>query len=261
MLCCRTGELREAVRGVGYFAGKSACAVGRSMPRRPDAGALSIEEMPVLSCFRFRRVGAESAFVPRPPRRTNHRAWWTLMLLKWFFELGDNPAFYDSDSPQSRDIADSYSMSMVIAEYLSEGRVPDSWIFKGPDTAAGVYGEVEWFIGSYAISDFRLEDGMAEFLVLNKSGWRSGTRLPVTWQWAVQHRTSRTLTEFIGDAPRGGVLKSKVLSNFPWTTGVPGAMRVLDHLPSFGGDWEQIYRVRMPWPEAPGMEAAADAGR
>ncbi len=249
MLCCRFGDAPEA-------------PMRRTIPSAlplsalpGDGDSLGLEEIPMLSRYRLRAFRAEfSSSVPRPPRRTRHRAWWTVMLLKWFFELGENPAFYDSDSPQSLDIADSFSMSMIVDEYLLTGAIPEGWIFRGPDTALGAYGEVEWFIGSYSIIGFHRANGTAEFLVYNKSGWRSGTRLPVTWQYAVRRKTSRTVTEFIDDAPRGSVLKYKILYAFPGLARIPAAVFLLDMLPSFGGDWEQFYLIRMPWPEREGGE-------
>ena len=56
---------------------------------------------------------------------------------------------------ESQDIANSYSMKEVKKEYFKTGKIPTGWSFTGPKTATGNLGEVEWFIGTYSIRNFR----------------------------------------------------------------------------------------------------------
>ena len=93
--------------------------------------------------------------VPKPPRLTDNKANWLHMTWMWFFEQGKNPIYFDCKSPESQDIAESYSMKEVKKEYFKTGKIPTGWDFIGPKTATGNLGEVEWFIGTYSIRNFR----------------------------------------------------------------------------------------------------------
>ena len=108
-------------------------------------------------------------------------------------------------------------MKELKKEYFKTGKIPKLWQFTGPGTATGNYGEVEWFLGSYTIKDFRLENGIAEIL------------------------------ELVTDAPRGEVIKTKIEKYFPEASKIPGSGYILKLLPSYGGDWEQYYEIRMEW--------------
>ena len=187
--------------------------------------------------------------LPKPPVATVHRAYWSKMVLYWFFELGNETTYFPSSSPESQDIADSYSMQQLRMQYYQTGEIPAGWAFSGPETAMGVYGEVEWFIGSYSIRNFKLQDGIATFEVLNTSGWESGTRLPVTWRESLQKQTYLPVPAkaFVDDAPRGKVLASKITERFPGLLKYSGAAKLLERMPSFGGNWYQIYAVEMEW--------------
>ena len=127
--------------------------------------------------------------IPQPPKETNNKANWAYMTWMWFFEQGKNKIRFSSNSLESQDIANSYSMKELKKEYFKTGKIPKLWQFTGPGTATGNYGEVEWFLGSYTIKDFKLENGIATFTVYNKSGWRSGTRLPKSWSDKIKDMT------------------------------------------------------------------------
>ena len=167
----------------------------------------------------------------------------------WFFEQGKNPVYFDCNSPESQDIADSYSMKEIKKDYFKTGKTPTEWSFTGPKTATGNFGEVEWFAGSYSIRDFNLQDGIATFTIYNKSGWRSGTRLPKSWSDAIKEKTTFEISELVTDAPRGKVIKTKIEKYFPQVLNIPGFKYILNKLPSFGGNWEQYYEIRMEWKE------------
>ena len=189
--------------------------------------------------------------IPRPPRPTAHQADWFDMVINWFFELGPNPAIYSKDSPQSIDIANSYSMKTVLEAYCKDKEAPKGWDFNGPGTATGEYGEVEWFLGSYDIENFSLKNGVARFEVHNTSGWHSATRLPKTWQEAIKSRTGVDISHIKSDIPRGTMAKAKrywsnieeYIPNTPWFS----ANDMINAVPSFGGNWDQIYYIEMQW--------------
>ena len=105
------------------------------------------------------------------------------------------------------------------------------------------------FIGSYSIRNFKLQDGIATFTVYNKSGWRSGTRLPKSWSDTIKDKTTFEVSELVTDAPRGKVIKTKIEKYFPQVLKILGFEYILNKLPGFGGDWEQYYEIRMEWKE------------
>lgn len=185
--------------------------------------------------------------IPKPPRETNNEANWLHMTWMWFFEQGKNPIMFDRNSLESRDIANSYSIKELKKDFFRSGKIPKLWQFTGSGTATGNYGEVEWFLGSYSIKDFKLENGIASFTVYNKSGWRSGTRLPKSWSDAIRDKTTFEISELVTDAPRGEVIKTKIQKFFPNASKIPGFKHILELLPSYGGDWEQYYEIRMEW--------------
>lgn len=187
--------------------------------------------------------------VPKPPRLTNNKANWLYMTWMWFFEQGKNPIYFTCNSPESQDIANSHSMKEVKKEYFKTGKTPTGWSFTGPKTATGNLGEVEWFIGTYSIRNFKLKNGIATFTVYNKSGWHSGTRLPKSWTNAIKEKTSYEISDLVTDAPRGEVIKTKIEKYFPKASKIPGSGYILKLLPSYGGDWEQYYEIRMEWKE------------
>lgn len=187
--------------------------------------------------------------VPKPPQMTNNKANWLQMTWNWFYEVGPTPVYYSANSPESYDIAHSYSMHEVIQKYIRTGDTPKRWRFTGPKTATGNLAEVEWFIGSYAIKNFRLKDGIAKFTVYNKSGWHSGTRLPKSWTNIIMKKTGYNIRHLVSDAPRGETLRKKLVEKFPDILKVPSIEMLLKRLPSFGGNWEQYYEIEMNWPE------------
>ena len=140
-------------------------------------------------------------------------------------------------------------MKELKKEYFKTGKIPKLWQFTGPGTATGNYGEVEWFLESYSIRNFKLQNGIATFIVYNKSGWRSGTRLPKNWTDAIKEKTTFEISELVTDAPRGKVIKTKIEKYFPLTLKILGFEYILSKLPSFGGNWEQYYEIRMEWKE------------
>ena len=94
---------------------------------------------------------------------------------------------------------------------------------------------------------FKLENGIATFTVYDKSGWRSGTRLPKSWSDKIKDMTGFEISELVTDAPRGEVIKTKIEKYFPEASKIPGSGYILKLLPSYGGDWEQYYEIRMEW--------------
>jgi uncharacterized protein YbdZ (MbtH family) len=101
-------------------------------------------------------------------------------------------------------------MSEVLSEYCKDKKIPKGWDFTGPKTAAGNMGGVEWYLGSYAIDNFLLKDEIATFTITNTSGWRSGTRLPASWTNFIKSKTKLEITEFVTDADRYIVVKTKI---------------------------------------------------
>ena len=93
----------------------------------------------------------------------------------------------------------------------------------------------------------KLENGIATFTVYNKSGWHSGTRLPKSWTDAIKEKTSYEIFDLVTDAPRGAVIKTKIEKYFPKASKIPGSGYIFKLLPSYGGDWEQYYEIRMEW--------------
>ena len=98
-----------------------------------------------------------------------------------------------------------------------------------------------------SIRHFKLENGIATFTVYNKSGWHSGTRLPASWTKAIKEKTSYEIFDLVTDAPRGEVIKTKIEKYFPEASKISGSGYILKLLPSYGGDWEQYYEIRMEW--------------
>ena len=49
------------------------------------------------------------------------------------------------------------------------------------------------------------------------------------------------------DSRRGEVIKTKIEKYFPEASKIPGSGYILKLLPSYGGDWEQYYEIRMEW--------------
>ena len=185
--------------------------------------------------------------VPKPPRLTDNKANWLQMTWMCFFEQGENPIHFGINSPESQDIANSYSMKEVKKQFFETGKTPTGWQFEGHKTATGNLAEVEWFIGSYDIRNFKLKDGIATFTVFNTSGWHSGTRLPPTWINAIKEKTSYEIQDLVSDAPRGEVIKNKIEKYFPAVLQIPRLQYILKQLPSFGGNWNQYYEIRMEW--------------
>ncbi len=58
--------------------------------------------------------------IPKPPRMTKHKAWWSIMIWMWFFEQGPNPIYFSKDSPQSQDLANSFSVKELLAAYKKQ---------------------------------------------------------------------------------------------------------------------------------------------
>ena len=92
-----------------------------------------------------------------------------------------------------------------------------------------------------------MKNGIATFTVYNKSGWHSGTRLPASWTKAIKEKTSYEIFDLVTDAPRGEVIKTKIEKYFPEASKISGSGYILKLLPSYGGDWEQYYEIRMEW--------------
>jgi RHS repeat-associated protein len=187
--------------------------------------------------------------IPKPPNNTDNHANWALMMWDWFYENGSNPINFVKDSNQSKDIAESYSMKQVLKKWCKNKKTPDGWRFTGAGTATGTYGEVEWFLGSYEIKNFNLNDNetKATFTVYNTSGWYSGTRLPQSWQNTIKSTTGYSISALVTDAPRDAVIKTKLQNKFGrFLFDIPG-ISFLDMLPSFDGNWKQTYDVEMEW--------------
>jgi len=59
--------------------------------------------------------------------------------------------------------------------------------------------------------------------------------------------TGFEISELVTDASRGEVIKTKIKKYFPHASKIPGFGYILNSLPSYGGDWDQYYEVRMEW--------------
>ena len=68
---------------------------------------------------------------------------------------------------------------------------------------------------------------------------------------AVLHK-SLTM-KLVTDAPRGEVIKTKIEKYFPEASKIPGSGYILKLLPSYGGDWEQYYEIRLEWSDCGSM--------
>ena len=134
---------------------------------------------------------------------------------------------------------------MLLPGLLSHG-IPVLFTGSGLRIAA-VFCIAIYFVFIYTIKDFKLENGIATFIVYNKSGWRSGTRLPKSWSDKIKDMTGFEISELVTDAPRGEVIKTKIEKYFPEASKIPGSGYILKLLPSYGGDWEQYYEIRMEW--------------
>ncbi|TAE89850.1 MAG: RHS repeat-associated core domain-containing protein, partial [Verrucomicrobia bacterium] len=188
--------------------------------------------------------------LPRAPANRGEEADWGLMMWDWFFEKRENPIHFGEDSAHSKDIAKSYSIrDDLMPKYCRDKQAPTRWGFTGPGTRTGNYGAVEWFLGSYSVQNWREEGRYVKFTARNTSGWRSGTRLPATWTTYIRSKTGLEVTEFVTDAPRGQVVAQKMRQRFGSVLSyLPGSDRVLGLLPSFGGNWEQSYDVKVECP-------------
>ena len=185
--------------------------------------------------------------IPKPPKNTDNHANWALMTWDWFFEQGSNPIYFDKDSAHSKDIAESYSIKEVKKKYYKTKKTPTGWRFTGSATATGTLGEVEWFLGSYEIKDFKLKDNKANFTIKNKSGWYSGTRLPQSWQNTIKSKTGFNIDALVTNGKRRETVKNKLIKHFGrYLFDIPG-ISILNNLPSFGGDWKQEYKIEMDW--------------
>ena len=204
----------------------------------------------IMAAFRKYKTAADYIYknkIPKPPKMQPTKANWLLMTWYWFFEELDKYVYFDTDSNESYDIAHSFSMKQVIKEYYKTKKIPKGWGFDGPGTATGEYGTVEWFLGSYEIQNFKLRNRIATFSVYNKSGWHSGTRLPVSWQNEIKQRTGCDIKDLVTDAKRGEVLKTKFKQKFPEAASYIPSFLMNVVWPSFGGTWEQEYNIEMEW--------------
>lgn len=169
------------------------------------------------------------------------------------FEQGPNPIYFSKDSPQSQDLANSFSVKELLAAYKKTGEIPDQWEFTGPKTAKYELGELEWFIGTYSISNFKVDKKrhIISFTACNKSNWHSGTRLPKTWQDYIQEKTGYEIEDLVSSEPRGKVLQNKIhklILNSDLKNPISkGIINLVEKLPSFGGGWEQYYEVEVPF--------------
>ena len=183
--------------------------------------------------------------IPKPPKTSSMlrtRANWALMTWYWFYEELDDTQNFGKNTPESYDIAHSYAMREVIKEYYRTGKIPKEWGFTGAGTATWEYGSVEWFIGSFEIQNFKLQNGIATFTVYNESTWKSATRLPQSWQDYIKELTGFEIHELVTSARRGQVIRTKLIQVFPGIEPyLPRDMR------SIGGDWEQNYEIEMKW--------------
>ena len=69
----------------------------------------------------------------------------------------------------------------------------------------------------------------------------------VTTSLTTLNMTGFEISELVTDAPRGEVIKTKIEKYFPEASKIPGSGYILKLLPSYGGDWEQYYEIRMEW--------------
>jgi len=56
------------------------------------------------------------------------------------------------------------------------------------------------------------------------------------------------ITDLVSDAPRGQVLRAKLIQKYPEILNTPSIEMLLSKLPSYGGNWEQYYEIEMKWP-------------
>ena len=59
--------------------------------------------------------------------------------------------------------------------------------------------------------------------------------------------------KLVTDASRGEVIKTKIEKYFPEASKIPGSGYILKLLPSYGGDWEQYYEIRLEWSDCGSM--------
>jgi RHS repeat-associated protein len=184
--------------------------------------------------------------LPKAPVGGGDALLWTQMFADWFFERGRNPITYESDSPQSKDIAKSHSIKNdILPPFCERGEKKAQWQFTGPGTRAGTYGAAEWFLGSYNIAWIEASKEKVKLDITNRSHWQSGTRLPKTWTAAIKEATGFEITELVTSAPRGAVIVTKIENLIGIK--IPDFLRNRIKI-SIGGDWNQTYKVEIICP-------------
>ena len=184
--------------------------------------------------------------LPKAPIGGGDSVLWTQMFADWFFERGKNPITYQSDSPQSKDIAKSHSIKNdILPPFCESGEKKGLWQFTGPGTRTGTYGAVEWFLGSYTIEWIEASREKVKLDIDNLSHWSSGTRLPKTWTDAIKKVTGFEILELVTSAPRGEVVITKIESLLGRK--IPNFFRNKIKI-SIGGNWKQTYIVEIICP-------------
>ncbi|MEL6257239.1 MAG: hypothetical protein AAFR87_34915 [Bacteroidota bacterium] len=240
----------------GYYEDLSAIT-SLLRPGLEEAYRLLTEKLSKLSGIRF----------PSLPRDQRLTADWELLFRTWFFELKPiiegaswstiDRLIFDYDSPYCLDIKNSVSFQELkkdfcqqiksIPQGTSSGTINARFSFTGPGTGrSNYYSLVEWYIGSYAAGiRWRRKNSRTyelDMTLKNKSGWRSGTRLPITWQNKIKEVTGVSIKNFVNDASRGQTVKRKLN---------PEIAKIFDRLsipiPSFGGDFWQEYKLKAEW--------------
>lgn len=95
--------------------------------------------------------------------------------------------------------------------------------------------------------EIQLENGIATFKIYDTSGWHSGPRLPKSWTDSIKEKNDFEILDLGTDAPRSNVLKTKILKYYPVLSQFPYSGYILDKLPSFCGNCDQIYEIQMEW--------------
>jgi hypothetical protein len=224
-------------------------------------------------------IAAKLPPLPAAPTIVATKGDWRQMFKVWYLELSGaqadlgadvtwpnrSTAIFGTESPYSQDVFDSVGMKEVQSDFFKNylsGKLKDKseWSgdfqFNGPKTAIPNYlTQVEWFLGSFHVdvTKFQVVRQEGNKIVFdiwatatNKTHWESGTRLPATWNTWLKEQTGYDFTPLKTDHPRGRI---SVPDYFERLANPKLLMPIgVDQLlPSFGGDWTQIFKMKGQW--------------
>jgi hypothetical protein len=207
--------------------------------------------------------------LPELPASANLKGDWSKMLTTWFFETQDvfdsnvwntsKLCTFSKESLICQDIIESVSFSDTkntnsvkggfFSKTDSNRANPYTHLFKftGPETGIkDYYSTVEWFIGSYNANVYWQKQTNGTYKIKTKiqntSSWYSATRLPKSWQNRLRETLGIEMKSIFTNGERGTTIRNTLNEKI---------VIALDYLgidiPSFGGNWDQIYEIETTW--------------